>query len=153
MKRKIILAWFGILACTLGVTSTIAISKAKGKVIVKTTTEIETESITETYNVDLTQVTSYKEDSNGIVLTFSDGTECLLESAMEKEYVYVICDITDINESFFWALMPNGEIQRFHMIQDPPMDENGAPYFELVVFKVPSDGMDNYDNYETLTVR
>ena len=120
------------------------------------TTEVTTETKIESdvsYTVNLTDVTSYEETRKGLILTFSDETKYLLESAMETEYVYIICDITDVNESYFWALMPNGDVQRFHMVQDPPMDENGAPYFELVVFEVPSDEMENYDNYKTLTVR
>ncbi len=69
------------------------------------------------------------------------------------EYIYVICDVTETNEEFFTALMPNGELHEYYMVEDFPIDEEGNPSFELVCFKVATETQDDYSTYETVTVR
>ena len=71
----------------------------------------------------------------------------------EDDYLYVICDVVELNEDTFCTVMPNGELHEYYMIEDYPIDDNGRPYFTLVCFKVAMENQEDYTKYEVVTVR
>lgn len=121
---------------------------AEGKVKAETTeATTETETIS-SYLVDLNEVSSYLETDNGIVLTFSDGTEYLLESATETNYTYIICDVQswtyteDVTE--IYCIMQDGSTHTYTAFDTP--DE-----MKVVCFR--TDNIDDFDTYEIVGIR
>lgn len=76
----------------------------------------------------------------------------LSEPETEEEYLYILCEVTEINTDTYMCLMPNGELHEFFMFQDPPIDDNGNPYFEQVFFKVHKANQDDYTKYKPIGV-
>ena len=84
----------------------------------------------------------------------AEPTENIIEVVeTEQNYTYPICDVVELNAETFTAILPNGNLEVFYMIEDFPIDEEGNPYFELVCFKVPTETMDNLNTWEVVGVR
>ena len=71
----------------------------------------------------------------------------------ETNYTYIICDVVELDTETFTALLPNGNLEIFYMIEDYPCDEQNNPYFEIVCFKIPTDTIDNLDTWEVVALR
>ena len=121
---------------------------AEGKVKAETTeTTTETETIS-SYLVDLNEAISYLETDNGIVLTFLDGTEYLLESATETNYTYIICDVEswEIKDEAteIVCIMQDGSTHKYTAYDTP--DE-----MKIICFR--TDNIDDFDTYEIVAIR
>ena len=66
--------------------------------------------------------------------------------------IFIHCEVTETNSDTFVTLLPNGELHEFYMIQDPPIDDNGNPWFSLVWFVVEKGNESNLDAWRVLTV-
>ena len=69
-----------------------------------------------------------------------------------EDMYYIFCVVTSCNEETFTAQLPNGEYESFYMIEDYPIDDNGNPYFESVVFKVLKEFYADYDAWIVMDV-
>ena len=69
-----------------------------------------------------------------------------------KDTYYIICNVTECNMETFTVVVPNGSLQEFYMIDDFPIDDNGNPYFESVMFKVLKQGYEDYDAWIVIDV-
>ena len=69
-----------------------------------------------------------------------------------KDMYYIFCNVTECNADTFIVEI-NGEYEEFYMIDDYPIDENGKPEFESVVFKVLKQCYEDYDAWIVVDVR
>ena len=58
-------------------------------------------------------------------------------------YYHIFCTVIECNEDTFTCVLPNGEMEIFYMITDPPVNDEFEPYFEQIIFVVPIE--DYYD--------
>ena len=65
---------------------------------------------------------------------------------------FVFCVVTEIREDTFVVEMPWGDLEEFYMMQDPPIDDFGNPYFTTVVFRVPKELWTDFSKYEVISV-
>jgi hypothetical protein len=84
---------------------------------------------------------------------FETETESVVTETTQQDYIYIICDVTETNHDTFTALMPNGELHIYNMIEDYPVDENNNPCFTLVCFRVDKGNQDDYTMYEVVAIR
>lgn len=105
-------------------------------------TETETEFTTE---LPFTPTTELEEE-------VTTTTEIVPGIEADDKYLYIFCEVTETTPNTFTALLPNGNLEEFYMIQDPPIDSNGNPWFSVVVFRVEKGNEDNLDAWKVLTV-
>ena len=67
-------------------------------------------------------------------------------------YIFIHCEVTETTPTTFVAKLPNGNLETFYMIQDPPIDDEGNPWFSLVWFIVEEENFSNLNDWVVLTV-
>ena len=65
---------------------------------------------------------------------------------------YILCEVTECNPETFDAIVPNGNIETFYMVDDYPIDDNGNPIMKSVLFKVLKSAYDDYDAWVVIDV-
>ena len=69
----------------------------------------------------------------------------------EDDY-YIFCSVEEIKSDTFVVRLPNGELEEFYMLSDPPIDDNGNPMFTIVVFKVAKHECYDFDKWVAFSV-
>lgn len=94
--------------------------------------------------------------------TETTETETESETKMEIEtndyvhihngYVYIECTVTELNWETFTVLLPNGTLETFNMVQDPPIDDEGNPWITVVWFRVPTELYNDLNAWEVISL-
>ena len=138
--KYILLALFLLSAFLFVVFATVQIADAMNETYMETTTETETETEIET---EFTTETDFV-DEIPTPMPVPNTT-----NMYEYEgYYYMLCRVVECNEDTFTVVLPNGEMEIFYMVEDPPIDEEWNPYFEQVTFVIPVEDIDNLDKWE-----
>lgn len=66
------------------------------------------------------------------------------------DYIYFACTVTELDWHTYTVIVPNGNLETFHMVQDPPIDDYGNPCFYLVWYKVHKDYYQNMKVWEVV---
>ena len=137
MKRngkQILLTIFLLSAFLFVIYATVQVADAMNET---NTTETETEIVTTETEFDFsTEITTPIPVEGTIGMYEYDG------------YYYLLCTVIECNEDTFTVVLPNGEMEIFYMIPDPPVDDELNPYFERITFVVPVEEIDNLDSWE-----
>lgn len=94
--------------------------------------------------------------------TETTETETESETKMEIEtndyvhihngYVYIECTVTELNWETFTVLLPNGTLETFNMVSDPPIDEEGNPWITVVWFRVSTELYNDLNAWEVISL-
>lgn len=109
--------------------------------------EVATETETET------EIIRDKVYDDFVVEDYEDEITTPIEIMPGVEYydgVYFVWAIAECDGDTFNALLPtNGSWQTFNMVDNPPIDDFGNPYFEVCIFIVDEEDFEteNYSNW------
>jgi hypothetical protein len=115
--------------------------------VVYATTQIA-DAMGETETTETETETDFPDFSTEVTTT----TEICLGVEADENYFYIFCEVVETTPETFTALLPNGNLETFYMIQDPPIDDEGNPWFSVVVFRVEKGNESNLDAWRVLTV-
>ena len=98
-------------------------------------------------------LTEYVKANTMEIETETNETEKLDVGIYEyKDTYYIFCIVTECNDETFTVVAPNGSLQEFYLMDDYPIDDNGNPCFESVVFKVLEQCYEDYDAWIVIDV-